>query len=265
MLTRLAYSIVLIGTLTLSLNAQAPKWNETPPPKRDYAGRKSAPAPKHDLTGFWDGTAEGGIQPKGSLNFPDRGQQDVPYSAAGKTAQTLNKPGETEQPIATGEVNDPVDSCEPQGFPRADLHQLRVIEIAQAPNQVILAYQFYNNWRVIWTDDRELPDANVAIPRWNGYSVGKWVDDYTFVAHSNGTDERTWLDNAGRPHSDELQVEEQFHRVNFDTLQLTVTITDPKYYTKPWLALNKFTLHRLPDDFDMKEFICTVSDKKEFK
>lgn len=38
-------------------------------------------------------------------------------------------------------------------------------------------------------------------------SVGKWEDDYTFVAQSTGYDERSWLDNAGRPHSDALRVE----------------------------------------------------------
>src|SRR5262249_28729638 len=156
---------------SLSLHAQSEKWSNTPPPKSEYGGKKSAAAPKRDLTGFWDGTAEGGIQAKGAMEFPDPGRQNVPYNAAGRDAQKLNKPGETDQPIAVGNVNDPVDSCEPQGFPRADLHQLRVVEIAQAPNQVVFAYQFYNNWRVLWTDGRELPDQNIAIPRWNGYSI----------------------------------------------------------------------------------------------
>ena len=73
-------------------------------------------------------------------------------------------------------------------------------------------------------------------PRWYGYSVGKWVDDYTFVVQTVGMSDKTWLDNAGRPHSSELKVEERFHRVDQDHLELTVTIDDPKMYTKPWLA-----------------------------
>ena len=73
--------------------------------------------------------------------------------------------------------------------------------------------------------------------RWWGYSVGKWVDDYTFVAESNGFDDRTWLDNVGRPHSDLLHVTEQYRRTNRDHLEITVTVDDPKMYTKPWVAL----------------------------
>ena len=73
--------------------------------------------------------------------------------------------------------------------------------------------------------------------RWWGYSVGKWVDDYTFVAESNGFDDRTWLDNAGRPHSDLLHVIEQYRRTDRDHLEITITIDDPKMYTKPWEAL----------------------------
>jgi len=42
------------------------------------------------------------------------------------------------------------------------------------------------------------------------YSVGKWEDDYTFVVQTSGIDERTWVDRAGRPHSDDLRVEERF-------------------------------------------------------
>jgi hypothetical protein len=39
-----------------------------------------------------------------------------------------------------------------------------------------------------------------------------------------------------------------------------MTITDPKYYSKPWLALDKFVLHRLPDDYDWLEYVCAPSD-----
>ena len=67
-----------------------------------------------------------------------------------------------------------------------------------------------------------------------GYSLGSWVDDYTFVAHTNGfLDDRTWLDNAGLPQSDHMtEVEETYHRVDADHLELSVKITDPKMYTE---------------------------------
>jgi hypothetical protein len=67
------------------------------------------------------------------------------------------------------------------------------------PKKVLVLYEFQQVWRTIWTDGRELPKD--PEPRWYGYSVGKWEDDYTFVVQSNGMDERTWLDNGGRQHA----------------------------------------------------------------
>jgi hypothetical protein len=90
--------------------------------------------------------------------------------------------------------------------------------------------------------------------------VGQWVDDTTFVVETNGMDERTWLDNVGRPHSDALRVEERWHRVDHDNMQLTVTINDPKYYTQPWNALDKLPLRLMPADFDSTEIVCSPSE-----
>jgi hypothetical protein len=42
--------------------AKSHSWNNGPPPKKAYAGRKSAPAPRRDLSGIWNAAAEGGVQ-----------------------------------------------------------------------------------------------------------------------------------------------------------------------------------------------------------
>ena len=129
----------------------------------------------------------------------------------------------------------------PIGFPRIELFNLRAIQFYQNKNQMAIIYQNDQVWRNIWMDGRELPKVDdVPEPRWYGYSVGKWVDDYTFVVETVGLDERTWIDNVGRPHSDQLKVTETWHRVNHDVMELTMTIDDPKMYTKPWNALDKF-------------------------
>jgi hypothetical protein len=52
--------------------------------------------------------------------------------------------------------------------------------------------------------------------------------------------------------------------VNADTLELSVTIDDPEFYTQPWKAMNKFVLHRLPDDYDISEFICSATETAEY-
>jgi hypothetical protein len=251
-------------------NSEKPQvWNLDPPGRAAYADKKqSAPAPVRDLSGIWNANAEGGHQAKGVKEYvddPAHVGHDVPYSAEGKAARLRNHPaeGEAGEQFAAGDTDDPVDSCDPQGFPRMEFYEFAVVELAQAKNQVIFMNQFQDQWRVIWTDGRELP-KNPDL-RWNGYSVGHWEDNYTFVAETIGMDDRTWLDNVGRPHSDAMRVEERYHRVDFDHLELTVTINDPKYYTQPWVALNKYVLHRLPDYFDMHEYLCSALEVEAYK
>src|SRR4029077_1331577 len=222
------------------------KWNTPSPPEAYWEKIKSAPAPKRDLSGIWDaGGVTQGVQPNGAYEYPDDPEHvghDVPYTALGKEARMKNKPGTGMGQFPVAEVNDPVDYCDPAGMPRSDLFELRTLEILQKADQVIILNQNNDAWRLIWTDGRPLPED--AAPRWNGYAVGKWADDYTFVANYIGMDPRTWLDNVGRPHTDALKVEERWHRVNSDTLELSVTIDDPKFYAQPWKALDRFVLHR---------------------
>jgi hypothetical protein len=122
---------------------------------------------------------------------------------------------------------------------------------------------FERRWRVIWTDGRPLPKD--PDPRWYGYSVGHWEDDSTFVVNTIGTDERSWLDNAGNPHSADLKVEERYHRVNHDLMELTVTLDDPKAYTSPWTPRNKMPLTLAPANLDMMEMICSPTEVMDFR
>ena len=261
------------------------KWNSVPLPGPAYAGLTSAPAPRRDLSGVWDATGDrtnappAGIQATGVNEHravlpgniaPPGGEPDernipnpLPYTPLGEATLEAHKPtglGVRSVPAVLG--NDPVDICDPPGFPRMELNEFRALEIVQASDHVIVLNQFYRTWRTIWTDGRELPTN--PEPRFSGYSVGKWVDDYTFVIHTVGMTDSTWLDNAGRPHSKELKVEEQFHRVDHDHMELTVTIDDPKMYTKPWLALHNFPLRLQPRGFDIQELYCSPSAVAEY-
>lgn len=262
------------------------KWNSVPLRKPAYAGLKPAPAPRRDLSGIWDaagdaaaGGAAPGIQNTGAHeypavlpgnNAPPGGEPDenkiprhLPYTPLGEATLKAHRPtGMSVRAVPAQQGNDPLNICDPPGFPRIELYEFRMIEIAQNADQVIILNQMFRTWRNIWTDGRELPSN--PEPRWDGYSVGKWVDDYTFVVQTVGLDERTWLDNAGRPHSSELKVEERFHRIDHDNMELTVTIDDPKMYTEPWMPLNKFPLRLLPRGFDIREMYCAPSDTAEY-
>jgi hypothetical protein len=239
-------------------------WGRTP--ARQAQASKPGPAPRHDISGIWrqNGIDEFGYRGSGIFGagaMPSDGWPDhePPYTKEGLAAYHEHKPVFGIDAVAPAQTNDPVKGCDPQGFPRDDLHGGGPAQILQTPVQVIILYGGqYKDWRVIWADGRALPKD--PEPTWTGYSTGKWVDDTTFVVETNGMDDRTWLDNAGRPHSDELRVEERFHRVDSNTLEFTVIINDPKYYTKPWAALDKETFKLAPADSSVGEGRCAPSE-----
>ena len=228
--------------------------------------QESAPAPRHDISGTWE-PANGfldGLGPLGAKAMPDDGKPEhqLPFTPLGLEAYRRTKPTIGPRMVVTAETNDPVAFCDPQGFPRENLFQLRTTQILQTRVSVVILYQFDRIWRAIWTDGRELPKD--PEPRWFGYSIGKWADDYTFVVETAGIDERSWLDLVGRPHSGDLRVEERFHRVDHDHLEWTVMIDDPKMYTRPWTALDKFPMKLQPPDWDVREMICSPSESAEY-
>jgi hypothetical protein len=259
--------------------ASAPVEGQTDEPGADFWGRpvsppvkgqKLTPAAPRDISGIWqvDGVDEFGFRGImgvfGAAAMPSDGypEHEPPYTKEGLEAYHRNRPVFGMAAVPAAEANDPLKFCDPNGFPRDDLHSLAAIQLIQTPLQVVILYPRYQHWRVIWADGRELPKD--PDPTWDGYSTGKWVDNTTFVAQTNGTDERTWLDNAGRPHSDALRVEERFHRVDRDHMELTVTIDDPKMYTKPWLALDKQAFKLQPPDFSMGETRCSPSEMANY-
>jgi hypothetical protein len=267
---------VVLAVLIFSplLRSQTATPASPPPPDRGVDGwgrritapdSKLSPAPRRDISGIWDPPYLSGNQVLGAREFPEDGKpgHQLPYTPAGLAALKLTKPTNGTRSVLAGETNDPVLAYgDPQGIPREDLFELRTVQVLQTPQSVVLLYQFGKIWRVIWTDGREVPKD--AEPRWFGYSVGKWVDDYTFVVQTTGLDERTWIDRAGRPHSADLRVEERFHRRDRDHLELSVTIDDPKMYTKPWVAVDKLVFEQQPPSFDIREMIWSQSENEEY-
>jgi hypothetical protein len=221
-------------------------------------GKPSEPAPPRELPGIW--LPRIGAQGSGAAGMPADGkpEHDLPYTPYGLEMAKRNKSSNGPQQVAAVDENDPAHACDPQGFPREDLYEMRATQFMQTPLQTVLLYTYGKVYRIVWTDGRELPQD--PDPHWYGYSVGKWTGDYTFVVDTNGTDPRTWVDNAGRPHSEDLRVQEVFHRLDHDNMELTVTINDPKVYTKPWVALQNVRFTLMPPNTDLPEMLCSPSE-----
>jgi len=210
------------------------------------------PFDPHDLSGIWWGRLARGANFSLSATSP-------PMTPWAKARHDAARPGLGPRGKPLG--NDPMMICDPMGFPRIMFWTNYPIEIIQRPERTIVFFDWFYTYRTIWTDGRELdsdPD-----PRWYGNSVGTWEGD-TFVVRSNGFDDRSWLDADGHPHSDQMRLEERYRRISRDTVELTMTLTDPKAYTQPW-ASEPMTLTRGDSKATMREDVCVPSVEQRYK
>jgi len=159
---------------------------------------------------------------------------------------------------ADNSKDNPDAHCLPMGFMQFHTHP-EPRKIVQTPGMVLIIYEANSGLRQIFTDGRKLPGKD-AQPWWYGYSVGKWEGD-TLVVETTGFIDDIWLDVQGSPLTEEGKVTERFHRTNFGTLEIDVTVDDPKAYTKPWTVR---VTQRLMPDSELIEFICEDRDATHY-
>ena len=226
------------------------------------------PAPKRDLSGAWVGPA--------TTNKPD---PVPPMTPAGEKAFKERKGygvasgnfGRGQQAAGVGESNDPFITCDPLGFPRNLIAHAITSRggtlFGSAPDRILIAYEQQRVWREIFTDGRALPKAvdvkGAPESRYYGYSVGHWENDTTLVVDTTGLDERAWLDEAGHPKSSMAHIQERYTRVDQYNLQVTVTVDDPKFYTKPF-AFMRANFYWMKDQ-DFSESLCVPSEAIEYR
>lgn len=208
----------------------------------------TAPAPKTpdgkpDLSGLW--------------RQPDGVKYTVNIAADLKPGDVPMQPWAAElykQRQDTLSKDDPVGYCLLPGVPQMNAVPYPY-KIFQYPNEIVILYEAFATFRQIFTDGRELPkDPN---PTFMGYSVGHWDGD-TLVVDSNGFNDVTWIDTGGHPHSDAMRVTERYHRRDFGHIDYTVTIDDPKAYTRPWTV--SYRINLMPDT-ELLEYLCTQNNK----
>jgi hypothetical protein len=110
-------------------------------------------------------------------------------------------------------------------------------KVLHTPGVLVVLHERNMEFRQIYTDGRAAPkDPN---PSWYGYSTAHWDGD-TLVVDTNGLRDGLWADFNGSPLTDQATIRERFRRPSYGTLQVEVTITDPKAYTRPFsVAVNQ--------------------------
>jgi hypothetical protein len=131
--------------------------------------------------------------------------------------------------------NDPEMRCEPLGLARLITFSGigAAMEIVQSHDRMLQLFEWTWDFRDIWMDGRGVPNVEDYLPRFNGYSVGRWDGD-TLVVTSTGFDDRQWLDQYGFPISAEAVLEERWDRPSPSRLRARLTLNDPGMYTEPW-------------------------------
>jgi hypothetical protein len=124
---------------------------------------------------------------------------------------------------------DPEKRCFQPGVPRA-AYVPSPFQIFQNDRAVYIVYQDTHSYRIIYLNGSS---HNDGLGYAMGDSRGHW-EGSTLVADASSFSDTTWLDAAGRYHSDELHVVERYTRVNPETLMYEASIEDPKVFTRPW-------------------------------
>ena len=273
------FSLALVVTISAPVLAQWPVWMPSGVPvtaegKPDF----NAPPPraadgKPNLSGLW-----GALPPPRAAAPPVGGTPAPPVAAPGPPAGPSGSvfgnigaqiPGGApyqpwaaelvKQRMADNSKDNPDAHCLPMGVMQMTSHPFPR-KIIQTPAEVVMIYEASGTTvREIFLDGRPLPSAD-AQPWWNGYSVGRWEGD-TLVVETVGFLDEGWLDVRGSPLTSAGKLIERYRRPTYGSLEIEVTIDDPKAYTKPFTAKVN---NRLLVDSQLIEFVCLDKDATHY-
>jgi hypothetical protein len=128
-------------------------------------------------------------------------------------------------------------------------------KILQTPGLVVTLHERNMEFRQFYTDGRRLPED--PQPSFYGYSTGRWEGD-TLVVETDGLRDGRWADFWGIPLTDAARLTERYRRPHVGTLEIQVTVNDPKAYLKPFTVnVNQ----HLALDTDLLEYACLENEK----
>ncbi|HEV8414618.1 MAG TPA: hypothetical protein VGQ49_13570 [Bryobacteraceae bacterium] len=182
-----------------------------------------------DLSGVWI--------VRGSANLPD----DLPYRPEALKLWQARK--------ANLSKDDPAAYCLPNGVVRVTSLPYKIVQTPQLV--VLLSEGNTHSFRRFFLDGRA-HNLDLEPNSWTGDSTGKW-EGTTLVVDTIGFNDRSWLDDTGKPHSDQLHVIERYRRPDAGSLEVQYTLEDPKFLTRPY----SFTRTFVPANREIQERFCT--------
>jgi hypothetical protein len=232
------------------------------PRKADGTPNLAAPAPrfpdgKPDFSGIWHtatinqcepatgrfcGNTEIGGSPL-ALNLGQDLPGGLPY-----------RPWAAELVKTRFSKDDPHVRCLPDNPPRTWVMP-HLTKAQHTPRLLVLLYEVNAMYRQIFIDGRPpLDDPN---PTWNGYSTAAWENE-TLVIQTKGFRDDLWIDMSGAPITSSGTMTERVRRSTYGTLEVELTVDDPKVYTRPWTVSMK---QEIMLDTELIDEFCLENEK----
>ena len=236
---------VAIAATVASLTLAIAQDKGAPPPQGKGPGRggKKGPAGplprlsdgKPDLTGVWNGFAGGAARGAPAPNIQPWAAKVIADRQASQGAEDFEA------------------RCLPGGPPRAAPYHTSFFA---TPKLVLMLFEGNTHmYRQFFVDGSSHP-ADLK-PTFYGDSRAHWDND-TLVVDTVSFFEKSWFDFAGTPHTKDMHLTEEFHRIDYGNMEMKVTIVDPGVFNGPWM-LNRTTT--LETDFDMTEYVCNENNQ----
>lgn len=104
-------------------------------------------------------------------------------------------------------------------------------QIVQGPGYVVLLTEMMHEARVVPLDRR--PRLGAGIRQWHGDARGWWEGRTLVVETTNFNDQRLF-----QGATKDLRLVERFTRIDSNTIDYRLTVTDPNTYSRPWTLEN---------------------------
>lgn len=152
----------------------------------------------------------------------------VPFTEAGRALYEKRR-----LELQNGAATDSAQAlCVPPGIPRT-LGAPYPFEIVQKGMQVDFIFEVNRAFRIVALD-AEHQDPRIWDSSYMGDGTGHWERDQLVVDTRNFND-KTWIDDSGLPHSDQLHVIERLQLEHGgERLLDRITIEDALMYTRSW-------------------------------
>jgi hypothetical protein len=203
---------------------------------------KRRPKPPFDLTGTWFVDLR-----RSFLDFMF-GPPYPEFYEAGKTAMK-----EAAAARAAGKpYRDSIGQCYPAGMPMI-MTRVWPINIIQLPTAIHMIFGFTNSLRIIYLDGRAHTDPDIAVPSYNGESIGHWEGDTLVINTKYFETNEHWID-MGLPISDQFEITERIRLLDKGmTMQIEYIMTDPMNWKGEWHSTHRW----LRQDYsDVPEVEC---------